>query len=160
TCTVGANCSPAQPVAYVPFIDFTSGSYAATEGDSYYHSLQTSIEKHYSNGLNLLGTYTWSRCRSDSGDLLNGGSIGYRAPYLPKFGSDSDYSACDFGIRQVMHCSVGYELPFGNGEAHFSGVTGVANQLVGCWSTQWIATIDCVQPMTIECATGTTSGLG
>jgi len=160
TCTVGANCSPAQPVAYVPFIDFTSGSYAATEGDSYYHSLQTSIEKHYSNGLNLLGTYTWSRCRSDSGDLLNGGSIGYRAPYLPNFGIQGDYGACDFDIRHVVHFSGGYELPFGNGKAHFSGVTGVANQLVSGWSTQWIATIEGGQPMTIGCPTGTTSGLG
>src|SRR5262249_15877120 len=48
---------------YIPFPDFgDGGSYAATEGDSYYHSLQTSLEKHYASGLNFLGTYTYSRC--------------------------------------------------------------------------------------------------
>src|SRR5207249_10391675 len=85
----------------------------------------------------FLGTYTWSHCRSDSGDLLNGGSIGYRAPYVPGFGIQGDYGDCDFDIRSVIHFSGGYDLPIGKGKTYFSGVAGAANQLVSGWSTQW-----------------------
>ena len=52
----------------LPFPDFGQGwSYATTNGNSYYHSLQTKAEKQFANGLNFLATYTWSqaahRCR-------------------------------------------------------------------------------------------------
>ncbi len=146
---------------YVPYPDFNSGgSYAATEGNSYYHSLQATLEKHYANGLNFLTTYTWGHCRSDSGDLLNGGAIGYRAPYVPGFGIQGDYGNCDFDIRNVFHFSGGYELPFGKGKHFMSSVGGVASQIVSGWSTMWIATLEGGQPITLGCPVGTTSGTG
>jgi hypothetical protein len=146
---------------YLAYPDFGSGgSYAATEGDSYYHSLQTSLEKRFAAGLNFLGTYTYSRCRSDSGDLLNGTAIGYRAPYVPGFGIQHDYGDCDFDIRNVFHLSGGYELPFGKGKRYSSGATGVANQLVSGWSIIWNGTVEGGQPMTIGCAQGTAASLG
>jgi hypothetical protein len=146
---------------YIPFPDFAAGgSYAATEGDSYYNSLQVSLEKRYSNGLNFLATHTYSRCRSDAGDLLNGGAVYYRAPYVPGFGIQGDYSDCDFDIRNVFHLSGGYELPIGRGKHLLSGVTGVANQIVSGWSTQWILTVEGGQPITLGCAQGTAAGVG
>jgi len=146
---------------YLPFPDFgEGGSYAATEGNSHYNSLQMSVEKRYAAGLNFLGTYTYSGCRSDSGDLLNGGSIGYRAPYIPGFGIQGDYGNCDFLIRNVFHFSGGYELPFGKGKRYASGVTGFANQLISGWSTQWIITAEGGQPQTIGCPIGTAAYVG
>ena len=60
----------------VPFPDFGHGSsYAITAGSSYYHGLQTKVEKRFSGGFSVLGTYTWSQSRTDAGDLLNGGSL-------------------------------------------------------------------------------------
>ena len=42
-----------------PFPDFGSGaSYATTNGNSWYHGLQTKVEKQFANGLNFLATYT------------------------------------------------------------------------------------------------------
>jgi len=62
-------------------------SYATTDGNSYYHGLQVKVEKQFAAGLNFLGTYTWSKVRSDALDLLNGFSgNGYRAPQVPGFG--------------------------------------------------------------------------
>ena len=47
-----------------PFPDFGSGaSYATTNGNSWYHSLQTKVEKQFANGLNFLATYTFSKTR-------------------------------------------------------------------------------------------------
>src|SRR6516165_7887659 len=145
---------------YLPYPDFgAGGSYAATEGNSHYNSLQMSVEKRYAEGLNFLGTYTYSGCRSDSGDLLNGGSIGYRAPYIPGFGIQADYGNCDFLIRNVFHFSGGYELPFGKGKRYASGATGFANQLISGWSTQWIFTAEGGQPQTLTCPVSTAAGV-
>ena len=49
-------------------------SYQTTTGASIYNGLQTKLEQQFSNGLNFLATYTWSKTMSDAGDLLNGGS--------------------------------------------------------------------------------------
>jgi hypothetical protein len=145
---------------FAPFPDFGyGGSYAATEGSSYYNSLQVSFEKHYSGGLNFLGTYVYSNARSDAIDLLNGPANGnYRCPYCPGFGIQGDYQIADFDIRNVFHFSGGYELPFGKGKKYLSGVTGVSNVLLSGWSTQWIATVEGGQPFTIPCNTYAANG--
>jgi hypothetical protein len=144
----------------VPFLDFGRGSsYAATEGSSAYHALQTKLEKQFAGGLNFLATYTFSRTRSDAGDLLNGGSLrGYRAPNVPGFGIQGDYGLASFDIRHVVHFSGGYELPFGKGKHFMSGAAGLTNKLVAGWSAQWIATLQGGQPVTLDCPSGTTSG--
>src|SRR5437660_12889173 len=66
----------------VPFPNFgRNSSQAQTEGSSYYHGLQTRIEKQFKGGLNSLASYPWSRTMTDSGDFLNCGSDhrGHRA---------------------------------------------------------------------------------
>jgi hypothetical protein len=142
--------------------DFGQGnSYAATEGSSFYDGLQVSFEKHYAQGLNFLGTYTYSRTRSDADDLLNGGSgESYRAPTMAGFGIQGDYRDADFDIRNVFHFSGGYELPFGPGKHFLSNATGVEKHALGGWSMEWVATAEGGQPVTIQCDTGTTNGLG
>jgi hypothetical protein len=146
----------------VPFLDFGRGSsYAATEGSSAYHALQTKVEKQFAGGLNFLATYTWSKTRSDAGDLLNGGSLqGYRAPDVPGFGIQGDYGLASFDIRNVFHFSGGYELPLGKNKRFMSQASGVTNKLVGGWSVNWIATLQGGQPITLNCPTSTTSGTG
>jgi hypothetical protein len=147
---------------FVPFPDFGQGSsYAATEGSSAYHALQTKVEKQFAGGLNFLATYTWSKTRTDAGDLLNGGNLrGYRAPSVPGFGIQGDYGLASFDIRNVFHFSGGYQLPFGKGKHFMTDASGVADKLVGGWSVIWIATLQGGQPITLPCPSGTGSGTG
>lgn len=147
---------------YVNYPDFATGfSYRTSNGDSYYNSLQTTLQEHYANGLNFLLTYTYSRCRSDAGDSLNGGSVGGRSgAYVPNVGIQYDFTDCSYDIRNVVHFSGGYDLPFGQGKKYMSSVTGAANQIVSGWSTQWSATVQGGQPLNIGCSVGTTTGLG
>src|SRR5208337_4539165 len=147
---------------HVPYPNFAQGSsYAATEGSSYYNSLQTSFEKRYSMGLNFLATYTYGRSRSDAGDLLNGGvNEGYRAPTMNGFGIQGDYRDADFDIRNVFHISGGYELPFGPGKHFLTNAAGAEKQILGGWSMQWNATMEGGQPITIGCIDSTTGNLG
>ena len=147
--------------ACIPFPDFgRNPSYAATEGSSNYHGLQTKVEKQFANGLNFLFAYTWSKTLTDAHDLLNGGSSqnsatdnvnGYRAPGIPGFGIQADYGLANFDIRNVFHFSGGYALPFGRGKKYMSDASGWRNQVVGGWSINWSSTFQGGQPIAIGC---------
>jgi Carboxypeptidase regulatory-like domain/TonB dependent receptor len=151
-----------NPQNFIPFPDFGRGtSYAATEGSSNYNGLQAKLEKQFAGGLNFLFTYTFSKTLSDAGDLLNGGSSqGYRAPYVPGAGIQADYALANFDIRNVVHVSGGYELPFGKGRKFLSGASGFTNQLVGGWSVNWSGAFQDGQPIELACPSGATEGTG
>jgi len=147
---------------FVPFPDFGHGSsYAITAGSSWYHSLQTKVEKQFANGLNFLATYTYSKTMTDAGDLLNGGSTqGFRAPDVPGAGIHFDYGLASFDIRHVFHFSGGYELPFGKGKRYMASSSGIGNVLASGWSVNWSATLQGGQPITLPCPSGTANGTG
>jgi len=147
---------------HVPFPDFSHGSsYATTNGNSWYHSLQTKVEKQFANGLNFLATYTFSKTETDAGDLLNGGSLqGFRAPDVPGAGIHFDYGLASFDIRNVFHLSGGYELPFGKGKRYMASSSGIGNALASGWSVNWSATLQGGQPITLSCPSGTANGTG
>ncbi|HVN19001.1 MAG TPA: TonB-dependent receptor [Dongiaceae bacterium] len=146
----------------LPFPDFAEGaSYATTQGSSYYHGLQTSVNKKFSKGLNFLFAYTYSKVRSDALDLLNGfAGGGYRAPYIPGMGIHADYGLANFDIRNVVHFSGTYELPFGKGKMLMGNASGVTNAIVGGWAVVWATTLQGGQPFKIDCPSGTAAGAG
>jgi hypothetical protein len=147
---------------FVPFPDFGHGSsYATTNGNSWYHALQTKVEKQFTGGLSFLATYTLSKTKTDAGDLLNGGSTqGFRAPDVPGAGIRYDYGLASFDIRNVFHFSGGYQLPFGKGRRYLSSGGGISNTLAGGWSMNWSATLQGGQPITLPCPSGTANGTG
>lgn len=144
----------------VPFPDFArQGNLTATAGNSFYHGLQTKAEKRFSGGLSFLATYTYSKVRSDAIDLLNQGSVSgtnYRAAGI--LGIKADYSDAPFDIRNVVHLSGTYELPFGKGKRFMSSAGGLANALGGGWSIVWASTFQGGQPVNIPCPSNTTAG--
>lgn len=150
-----------NPQTLVPYPGFArGGSYSATEGNSYYHALQLTFQRRLSHGLDFLVNYAYSKARSDARDLQNNDVGGYRAPWVPGFGIQGDYSLADFDVRNIFHVSGGYRLPFGKGEAFLSHSHGLVNTLVGGWQTYWILTLQTGQPFTIPCSISTTAGLG
>ncbi len=143
-----------------PFPDFGGGSYQATYGTSSYHALQTKLEQQFSHGLTFLLDWTWAKALTDAGDLLNGGSTGgLRAYAVPGLGPKFDYALADFDLRNVVHFSGTYDLPFGK-DRQFMNQGGVANQVLGGWSINWLAPLQGGQPINFGCHSGTTSGLG
>jgi len=153
----------------VPFPDFGIGnSQAMTEGISNYNGLQTQIEKRFASGLQFLFTYTWSKTLTDAHDLLNGGSIGqinggtngYRGPYVPGVGVGADYGLAPADLRNVFHFTGTYDLPFGKGKRFATDASGAMNQVVGGWSVNWSMTFQGGQPIQISCPAQTASWLG
>jgi hypothetical protein len=145
----------------LPFPDFAQGaSYAMTAGSSYYHGLQTSVTKKLAYGLDFLFSYTYSKVRSDSSDLLNGfaSAGGYRAPYIPGMGIHGDYGLANFDIRNVVHFSGSYQLPFGKGQKFLGDAGGVKNAVLGGWALVWATTLQGGQPFQLACPSGTAAG--
>ncbi len=146
----------------VPWPDFSHGmSYQTTIGRSDYNGLQVQVEQQVHSGLTFLAGYTWSKTTGDAGDLLNGGSTGSsRAPDVPGLGPTFDWGLADFDVRQVLHFSGQYDLPFGQGKWLASNVGKVGNDVVGGWSINWITTLQGGQPINFGCPDGTAAGLG
>ena len=144
---------------HIQFPDFARNMVqATTNGNSIYNGLQVKVEKRFGEGLNVLGTYTWSKAQTDAVDLLNGNGTNYRGPAIPGFGIEKDYGLAPSDIRNVFHLSGSYELPFGKGKRYMSDAGRLGGALAGGWSIIWNATLQGGQPRTIPCPTGTTNG--
>ncbi|MDR3674412.1 MAG: TonB-dependent receptor [Acidobacteriota bacterium] len=164
---VGEN-SPTQilppgtnPQNYIPFPDFARGSnYEMTGAGTFYNGLQASFERRFSNGLYMLTSYTFSKCRSDWRSASDNTIGGYRAALLPGFGIQPDYAYCDADVPDLFHFSATYSLPFGRGSRFLTNSKGVVNQLIGGWRANSIWTLESGMPFTIGCPEATTSDYG
>ena len=151
-----------DPQTLVPFPTFQRNStYASTNANSYYHSLQTKFTHRFSHGVQLLAAYTWSKVRTYAHDLLNGGGdAGFRAPDIPGVGIKADIGLANFDVPHALNLSGTYELPIGSGKSFLANVGGVADAVLGGWSVNWIVTMYSGNPTTIGCTNTTAAGLG
>ena len=86
---------------------------SANVGNSTYHSLQTKIEKRFSNGLFLLSSYTWSKTLTDASSALSGFfSTSARDQYNRRL----EKAVAQFDIPHRAVIAFNYELPIGPGK--------------------------------------------
>jgi hypothetical protein len=146
--------------SFIPFPNFAPNAiYETTNAGSSYNSLQTTYQHQTSFGLELLANYTWSKCFSNQRTQGTATSA-YRAQWLPGFGISGDYGLCDTDATNVAHISGTYALPIGRQRQFFSSVNRFTDAIIGGWSTNYIYTYQSGQPLTIPCATSTTSDFG
>ena len=125
--------------------------YQSYGGLGNFHSLQTKIERRYSNGLHLLGTYTYSHALDDTaGTGLEGGK---NCPARL-----CDYASSTYDVRHRVTFLGGYDLPFGKGQRFLSG-GGWTNVAVGGWSISGTWTAQSGDPITVGQAVGTIQGI-
>ena len=86
--------------------------------------------------------------------------IAFRAPYLPGFGIQGDYGLCDADEPNLLHFSGRYQLPFGKGMRFLGNSSGVVNQVLGGWQTNWILNLQDGQPFNVTCPVATTADFG
>jgi hypothetical protein len=86
---------------------------------SSYHSLQTKLERRFSNGFSLLGSYTWSHAidNSTDGENLPDPSV------IPQnqFNTNAEKASSSFDIKHRLVTSFVYELPFGRVDGWLGG---------------------------------------
>jgi hypothetical protein len=143
----------------LPWPDFSpSDLFTDNDGDSYYASGFVEWQRRFSQGLQTLLNYTYSRCMTDLYPALGigGESISERADNIPGFGGlFADYRFCGSDIPNVFHADAIWQLPFGRGERFGRNMSKLANVLVGGWQAQGIVTLQNGFPYDIACAVNT-----
>ncbi len=140
----------------LPFPEFTGVS---TEpqliANSIYHALQLTGEKKYSNGLQFLASFTWSKSIDDSSQADD------NVTWLGSFSSLQDpnkpwleRSLSTFDIPYVIQFSYSYDLPFGRGRRFLGNMPGWANAILGGWTTNGIWRIADGRPLAFGVADG------
>jgi Carboxypeptidase regulatory-like domain/TonB dependent receptor len=123
--------------------------------NSIYHGFQFSAEKRYSNGLQFLVTYVWSKSMDDSSQADD------NVTWLGSFTSLQDpnkpweeRSLSTFDIPRVLQFSYTYDLPFGRGRAFLGNMPRVLEAVVGGWKTNGLWRLADGRPLTMFVADG------
>jgi hypothetical protein len=121
-------------------------------GDSYYNSLQATLELRFSSGSIVLANYSWSKLISDT----EGINI-FLEPYT--VGSIQDYtnlraerSLESFDVPQRFVLSYVLDLPVGQGKRYLPNVTGLAGKFVSGWKLNGITTFASGFPLAVTSA--------
>jgi hypothetical protein len=122
--------------------------------NSIYHAIQVRAEKEFSNGLQFLVTYTWSKSIDDAsasddsfvflgGGTTGGSTLGVQNP----FNLAGERAVSVSNIPQVLQFSYVYELPIGRGKPLGRQMNPILNTIVGGWQTNGIVRIDNGRPI-------------
>jgi hypothetical protein len=112
-----------------------------SDGSSWYNSLQLSVERHFSAGWTLQGSYTWSKTLSTNDSSITG------FPSQPSNTQDPDDIYLDkalaaFDARHRMVLNFIYQMqPL--------ALTGPVNHLLGGWTFSGIASLNSGLPFTV-----------
>jgi Carboxypeptidase regulatory-like domain/TonB dependent receptor-like, beta-barrel len=123
-------------VPNIPVINQRSG-----DAESWYNGLQVKLDKRFSDGLQALVSYTYSRSE-DTAFILHP-AFETRAPSIGK--------AIDIPHNFVLSWS--YELPMGPGKRFWSGGGAVVQKLLEGWAVNGITSFQTGEPLNIQVAT-------
>lgn len=121
-----------------PYPQYTGiSNLAQPTGFSNYHSLQTRLQRRYSNGLSLLLSYTLSKTLVHGAGYSNREIDAAGSPPLDTRNRDLEKRLASFDRKHVAIVSWTYELPFGKGKK-FLGNSRALDLLVGGWQLNGI----------------------
>jgi hypothetical protein len=141
----------------LPYPQFTGVSTdVQMAANSTYHALQLSAEKRYSNGLQLLANFTWSKSIDDASvadDNVTwiGSSTSLQDPNKPWL----ERSLSTFDIPWIVQFSYVYELPIGRGKAFLGSMPRVLDAIIGGWKTSGVWRMQDGRPLQLTTADGT-----
>lgn len=111
-------------------------------GEFKYNALQTKLEKRFSGGLSILGTYTFAKAidNTPGGFCLNGGGQRNCGPDNP-LDINSDRGPSDTDIRHRITFANVLDLPFGKERRYLSDIPKALDYLIGGWQMNNIVTL-------------------
>jgi hypothetical protein len=96
------------------------GNYFGMDASSNYNALQLKVEKRFSQGLQFVSHYTWSRARFHDNNYYS---------VDPSVG----YGPMNVNRNHVWVSNIIYELPFGKGKKYMSGANTLTDYVIGGW---------------------------
>ena len=100
---------PGQPVPYPQFQPTLQT--IDNSASSRYDALQLKAERRTGFGLNLLSSYTWSKC-IDNGSFCGSNASGGTTPQNPN-NLDAERGRCQYNTDHRFVTNLVYQLPFG-----------------------------------------------
>lgn len=92
--------------------------FLGNNASNYYNALQAKVDKRFSNGLQFIAHYTWSKSLDHDRDYF---AIDPRVQYGPD----------DFNRKHVFSVSTVYDLPFGKGKRFLGNSSRLLDLLIG-----------------------------
>ena len=130
------------------------GIYAAdlilNGGSTDYHAFQGEIRRRLSNGVFGQLNYTFSKVLTNSA----GTAQSRLEPFIDNARPNLERTRAEFDVTHVLHGSVIYELPFGNGKRFLSSGKAL-DRLVGGWQVNTIVHAQSGAPISILSGRGT-----
>jgi hypothetical protein len=129
-----------------PFPEFGLFQGAANVGYSSYDSLGVKLTRRYSDGLTVLGGYTFSKSTDNGSGIRTLGTD----PLNPQ---NSHCLSCEDGLsvfdqRHRFVTSLVYEIPLGSGHKYFS--EGALDKVLGGWKVTSVVTLASGFPLTVS----------
>src|SRR5689334_22904780 len=132
-----------------PFPQYTSVSpFRKPQANSLYHSLTLRAEKRFSQGLNLLLSYTGGKLIDDASQVVTFlGAAGTKQDYSNR-AAERSISAQDVSRQLVI--SFNYDLPVGKGRMFLTHLPAPVQAIIGGWQTNGIYTYRTGIPLQIS----------
>jgi len=123
---------------------FGSVDYKSDIGSSTYNGLGLSLERRFSQGLELQARYTWSHS-------INDGSVGGGESSGPENVNclECDKGPSVFDVRNNVAVNAVYDLPFGPGKP-FMNAPGIVGRIFGGWQLSSIGLWHTGHPLTVS----------
>jgi len=122
-----------------PIVGPTDGQLNAISAN--YNALAIKVERTFTNGLQFLGAYTYSKAM----DILDGDNTDIQDLYNPGL----TYGPAGFNRSQNLIISAVYELPFGPGKKFLNSNNLINREIIGGWQLSGIQQFATGQPIQI-----------
>jgi hypothetical protein len=134
----------------LPYPQFPNGATTEVQpiANSEYHAMQLTAEKRYSNGLQFLASFVWSKSMDDSS--LQDDNTSYLGSFTSLVDPNRPWlerSLSTFDIPYVYQFTYTYDLPVGRGKAFLSKMPAVLDAVLGGWKTNGVWRISYGRPL-------------
>ena len=138
-------------LGYRPYPQYHAINGSTNNAISNYNSLQASIQKRLTHGLNFNFNYVWSHFLDD-GDSSGWGSRAGAQTYQRAYNPSANYGNSNFDVRNAVKGSFVYQLPFGRGR-QFLNNNWLLDEVFGGWQGSGTVVVQSGQPFTVTMST-------
>jgi hypothetical protein len=131
-----------------PIANFTGIEESVPYGFLRYNALQTRLEHHFSKGLYLLNSFTWSRAIDNAAGHLDTPNGDNSRVNLANLKGETGQSAYNQPLNETL--SLVWDLPFGHGQMFGGNSSRAVDLLLGNWELTAINTDTSGQPVNLH----------
>ncbi|WP_263409678.1 carboxypeptidase regulatory-like domain-containing protein [Terriglobus tenax] len=142
-----------------PFPQFTDITYASSLGGTRYNSMAVKLQKRFTNGLNMMATYTWASSWDNlwgaSSSLTNSGAGPQDTGNLAQ-----EWARSTTGSPRRFTLNGSYELPFGRGRKYLAS-SRLLDIVIGGWNYNHVMILQSGSPLAVtQTSTSNDAGYG